>query len=223
MVETIGLDVGGTKIAGGVVDHLGVVKASARRRSSMWPANSRRPPRSPWPALGWPAREWSIRAAPRSSSPRTSPGATNRYGSASRLPSSCQSSSKMTPMRRPGVSTGSAQEPESGTCSSLPTAPGLAAVASVMAACCGGHSALRVRSGISRWCRAGIGVAAGTGAVGRRMQVARPWCARPANLSRPVHRGPRHCVSCAAGSWRNSPASTSRRRRSPVTRPPANS
>ena len=33
MVETIGLDVGGTKIAGGVVDHLGVVKASARRKT----------------------------------------------------------------------------------------------------------------------------------------------------------------------------------------------
>ena len=132
---TCGIDIGGTKIAGAVVDEKGRVVAEAgssrrpptptrsRTRSPSWSPSWRRSTRSRRSASGPPAT--STPAARWSCSPPTSRGATRTSAPRSRGASGCRWSWRTTRTPRPGASSPSAPPPTSTTCSWSPSAPGV--------------------------------------------------------------------------------------------------
>ena len=120
----IGIDIGGTKVAGGVVDADGTVLHRARRDT---PHRSKSPRRrrghhrrrssrscsraaaTTWPRSASAPPASSPPTAPPSSSPRTCPGATSRCATALQQPAvRCRSSSTTTPTPRRGPSGASA-------------------------------------------------------------------------------------------------------------------
>ena len=172
----IGIDIGGTKVAGGVVDADGPVVwrgPAATRRTGRQPpevvedtivdvvdelVETVRPTSS---ARSWPsgsARPGSSRPTGRpSSSPRTCRGGTSRCARRCRGGCRCRSSSTTTPTPPPGPSGGSAPaRGESHLVMRQPRHRHRRRASSSTARCSAGATASRGSSGTCRWCPAGI-------------------------------------------------------------------
>ena len=163
---TIGVDIGGTKIAAGVVDEEGSILETCKVPTPPTPEGvvdaiadggaRRRSAGHEIEAVGIGAAGYVDDKRATVLSRRTSTGGTRRSRTRSSSASACPSSSRTTPTPRPGASTGSAPARATRTSSASPSAPASAAASSSATSCAAAASASPPSSATSGWCPDGL-------------------------------------------------------------------